>query len=341
MTFFEALEWVNWKNLSKELRVQVMNQVLMYFVSPLKYVSDVEAVVFELGGVKCDTFECKIDGEPFILIPGNEEAILGWNFGTQGLPVSAWDQKCQTTSDYYLKFTKSYGLKTTEEWDAFVNESTSPLRKVAIPPMLVQKHPVPVGGQRIGKFNSVTGEFTGIVESFLPIESSVRKHFTGSATLEDCFKKMHPMELFEENSFYARGHMDSDTYEIYTHQNETFDSLKGQVETDLFELLDEDAWEYVLGAGTRKLFRWRHYLEQRPKTMQANMFGLCFSTSNDYWEITDSPFLKLEKMETVGLPLFDVLPLATYYRSRKLRVNEEILSPTDYAYRKAIVIRSS
>ena len=42
MDFFEALEWKNWKILSDELRMQVMNQVLMYFVSPLKYVSDVE-----------------------------------------------------------------------------------------------------------------------------------------------------------------------------------------------------------------------------------------------------------------------------------------------------------
>ncbi len=30
MDFFEALEWKNWKILSDELRMQVMNQVLMY-----------------------------------------------------------------------------------------------------------------------------------------------------------------------------------------------------------------------------------------------------------------------------------------------------------------------
>lgn len=88
MDFFEALEWKNWKILSDELRMQVMNQVLMYFVSPLKYVSDVEYKEFSLSGVKCRTFECSIDGERFVLVPGNKEAILGWNFGTQGLPVT-------------------------------------------------------------------------------------------------------------------------------------------------------------------------------------------------------------------------------------------------------------
>lgn len=339
MTFFEALEWVNWKNLSQELRLQVMNQVLMYFVSPLKYISDVEYTVFDLGGVKCETFECSIDGERFVLIPGNQEAILGWNFGTQGLPISAWDQKEQIESDYFLKFVKSYGLTTTEEWDAFVNESTSPLRKVAIPPMLVQKNALPVGGQLIGELNTITGEFTGVVESFLPLESVVREYFKGEQSLEACFAIYHPKEIFEENIFYAKWHPGTDRYQIYRHQNETFDSLKKKIQSDLFELLDEDAWEYALGAGTRKLFRGGRFLEQHPKTLESNMFGLVFSTDCSFWEVTDSPFLKLEKMTTVGIPLFDRLPLATYYRSRKLRSNDEVLKPTDYAYRKAIVIR--
>lgn len=340
MTFFEALEWINWKNLSPELRLQVMNQVLMYFVSPLKYISDVEYTNFELGGVKCETFECSIDSERFVLIPGNQEAILGWNFGTQGLPVSAWEHDGNIESTYYLKLKESYGLETTEEWDAFVNESTSPLRKVSIPPMLVQKSALPVGAKSIGELNTITGEFTGIVEAFLPIEETVRQYFKGAMTLEDCFEIMQAAEIFEENIFYARSDRDSDTYQIFTHQNETYTSLKKKVEADLFELLDEDAWEYALGAGTRKLFRWPRYLDQRPKITDYNMFGLAVSTTNRYWELTDSPFLKLEKMADVGIPLFDRLPLATYYRSRKLRANEEILKPMDYAYRKAIIIRS-
>ncbi|MEG0293206.1 DUF7278 family profilin-like fold-containing protein [Enterococcus sp.] len=339
MTFFEALEWINWKNLSKELRAQVMNQVLMYFVSPLKYISDVDYCVFELAGVKCETFECTIDDERFVLVPGNQEAILGWNFGTQGLPVGTWDQECQEASDYYLKITENYDLKTTEDWDTFVNESTSPLRKVSIPPMLVQKNALPAGGKAIGELNLITGEFSGVVEDFLPIEEAVRAHFLGSETLEDCLKKTHPSEIFEENLFYAKWYPDSDTYHIFKHQSETFHTLKEKVQAELFDLLDEDAWEYALGAGTRKLFRGRNYVEQRPKTLQANMFGLTFSTDNDYWEVIDSPYLKLEKMEYIGIPLFDALPLATYYRSRKLRSNQEALSPVNYSYRKAIIIR--
>lgn len=339
MNFFEALDWMNWKNVSKELKQQVMSQVLMYFVSPLKHISDVEYVIFELAGVKCETFQCTIDGEQFVLVPGNQQAILGWNFGTQGIPVSACSQKSQLESDYYLKLAENYGLETTEDWDVFINESTSPLRKVAILPMLVQKQAIPVGCRRIGELNSITGEFIGDLEAFLPIETAVRRYFTGGATLEECFELTNPAEIFEENLFYAKWDMESDTYHLFTHKNETFESLKEKVEASLFELLDEDAWEYALGAGTRKLFRWQHYLEERPKLLQENMFGLLFSTDNNHWEITNSPFFKLEKMTSVGIPLFDVLPLATYYRSRKLRANQEVLSPIDYMYRKAIMIR--
>ncbi|GMA54466.1 hypothetical protein GCM10025857_58230 [Alicyclobacillus contaminans] len=36
VNIFEALEWTQWKTLSLELKTQVMNQVLKYFVSPLK-----------------------------------------------------------------------------------------------------------------------------------------------------------------------------------------------------------------------------------------------------------------------------------------------------------------
>lgn len=36
MDFFEALQWTNWKNLTAEVKSQVFQQVVMYFVSPLK-----------------------------------------------------------------------------------------------------------------------------------------------------------------------------------------------------------------------------------------------------------------------------------------------------------------
>ncbi|MFZ1604769.1 MAG: hypothetical protein WAT57_04755, partial [Enterococcus aquimarinus] len=247
MDFFEALEWKNWKILSDELRMQVMNQVLMYFVSPLKYVSDVEYKEFSLSGVKCRTFECSIDGERFVLVPGNKEAILGWNFGTQGLPVTTWDQKAHTLTNGYQKMKTNYHLKTTEDWDVFVNESTSPLRKVAISPMLVQKEASPVGTTYLGEFNLVTGEFTGEVESFLPIKNQLSPHFCVPESLEACLSFEVPNQLFKKNCYYGQLQLETDTYRLFSHQACTHQTLKQQVHDQVYDLLTEDEWEYVNG----------------------------------------------------------------------------------------------
>ncbi|NLM65634.1 MAG: hypothetical protein GX180_00400 [Enterococcus sp.] len=347
MDFFEALEWSNWKNLSQELRTQVMNQVLMYFVSPLKYVSDVEYKEFELAGVKCKTFECSIDGERFVLVPGNKEAILGWNFGTQGLPITCWDQEPNEENLYFEELRKNYQFITTEDWDFFVNESTSSLRKVAISPMLVQKTALPAGARAIGELNAVTGEFTGIVEDFLPIEQAIRTYFKQGTSLLDSLTFQLPSELYEENQFYAKLNLADETYQVYHHESCTFETLKTAVNQQVFDLLSEDEWEYVVGAGTRKLFRWGNDLEQGEnyqgrqvarKIKQENMFGLVIDHSRRFWELTDSGFLKLEKMEATGIPLFDWMPLSSYYRSRKILIKEKKLHPADYAYRKVIVI---
>lgn len=347
MDFFEALEWSNWKNLSQELRTQVMDQVLMYFVSPLKYVSDVEYKEFELSGIKCKTFECSIDGERFVLVPGNKEAILGWNFGTQGLPITCWDQKQVKDNAYFEELQQSYQFKTTEDWDFFVNESTSGLRKVAISPMLVQKTALPAGTHAIGELNTVTGEFTGIVEEFLPIEPALRAYFKSGTSLLDSLTFQLPNEIYEENQFYAKLNVSDETYQVYRHENCTFETLKKAVNQQVFDLLSEDEWEYVVGAGTRKLFRWGNDLEQGEnyqgrqvarKMKQENMFGLVVDNHRRFWELTDSGFLKLEKMEETGIPLFDWMPLSSYYRSRKILAKEKELHPGDYAYRKVIVI---
>lgn len=349
MNFFEALEWKNWKNLSDELRMQVMNQVLMYFVSPLKYVSDVEYKEFKLSGVKCQTFECSIDGERFVLIPGNKEAILGWNIGTQGLPVTTWDMKASEVSKHYQRIKENYQLEGTEEWDAFVNESTSALRKVAISPMLVQKSSLPAGAKYIGQLDLVTGEFKGEVDAFVPIEHQLRMHFELPKTLEDSLNFQIPTEIFEENRYYGRLEKASDSYHLYTHEACTHATLKKRIHDQVFDLLTEDEWEYAVGGGTRRLFRWGNDLERgenyqgrqvTQKMQRENMFGLVVDSTRKFWELTDSAnHLKLEKMQAVGIPLFDYLPLASYYRSRKLLSAETVLAPTDYAYRKAIVIR--
>lgn len=80
------------KTLSFEIKEQLIQQILMYFVSPLKEITDVHFSQLTYAGLKCATFELTIDGEDFVFIPGNSEAILGWDLGVQGLPATCWSK---------------------------------------------------------------------------------------------------------------------------------------------------------------------------------------------------------------------------------------------------------
>lgn len=349
VNIFEALESTQWKNLSLELKTQVMNQVLKYFVSPLKKVSDVTYQQFELDGVKCGSFECSIDGERFVLVPGNQAAILGWGSGTQGIARNLWDQTPAQENESYRKIKSNYGLKTAEDWEIFVNESTSPLRKRNVAPMLVQKRAQPVGTTYIGDLDIITGEFSGRLEDFLPIKQSLLSYFKQAQTFEESLQFVPPQEIFEKNKFYALLSEKNEKYAVYRHETCHLNQLQKKMDDQLFDLLTEDQWEYAISGATRKLFRWGGELEEddsyygkqtSQKIRQANMFGLYFASDLSYWELTDSMYLKAEKSEKIGHPLFDHLPLASYYRSRKNLAKEELMDPCDFRFRKAIVIQN-
>lgn len=349
VNLFEALEWSQWKNLSMEVKVQVISQVLMYFVSPLKKVSNVEYQEFQIAGVKCGTFTCQIDEEPFILVPGNKETILGWDLGTQGLPVTVWDRKTISEDPQFLELKKSYQLETTEDWDIFVNESTSPLRKVAIPPMLIERQAVPTGTRFIGLLDTITGIFEGNESDYKKIQTDIQSALNEVNEQNERLIHSIPDELFCQDVFYAALDYDSEKYRVYVHTNCTHESLQKELTSQVFDLLSEDQWEYAVAAGTRKLFRWgndidrnqSYYGKQVVKKMkQTNMFGLTFDTSVSHWELTDSNKLKLEKMSPIGIPLYDCLPMSSYYRSRKILSENEKLDPSSFLYRKAIIIRN-
>lgn len=349
MDLFEALEWSRWKTLSLELKSQVINQVLMYFVSPLKKISEVNYQQFELDGVKCSTFECTIDGERFVLVPGNKAAILGWNAGIAGIAHDAWDTLGDDSDKIYRAARKNYGLQTAQEWTDYVNELTSPLRKVVIPPMLIQKKARPAGTTYVGDLNMITGEFKGDKEAFSAIEAEISKHFKQPASFEESLTMEIPNEIFAENNFYAILSDKRETYAIYQHQNCSLNSLRKQVQAQVFDLPTEDQWEYALSAATRKLFRWGNDLREDQSyygekvsqgICQANMFGLKFSHALNHWELTDDNYLKLEKLVKVGNDLYDHLPLASYYRSHKLIAAEDLLAPCDYYFRKVILIQN-
>ncbi|KAF1302478.1 MULTISPECIES: DUF7278 family profilin-like fold-containing protein [Enterococcus] len=349
MDFFESLEWSNWKNLSDEVKNQMFRQVLMYFVSPLRKINEVKLVDFELAGIKCRTFEILIDNEHFVFVPGNQEAILGWDLGIQGLPTPAWNHpRPEKQSEKMNALIKRYQLETSEDWQAFVNHSTSDLRKAVIPPMLVQKFPLPAGTTYLGNLNTITGEFTGEVDRFEKMEEAIRATFIPPQSFEESLTWSLPKTDLKKDHYYLELGENSDDYYVFEHTSCTQEQLRKRVRRNGFDLLTEEQWEYAVGGGTRRLFRWGNDLDaddsywgnQVKKHIKGeNMFGLVFSPHLNRYEVTDGNKLKMEQWENSGIPLLDLLPFATYYRSsRELTVEEEI-SPTEFLYRKTILIK--
>lgn len=347
LNVLESLEWTNWKNYSSKTKRDLFSQVLLYFVSPLRRVSNITLSQFELAGVKCETFEVDLDDETFVFLPGKKGAILGWDSGTQPLPAFYWDKKNLITNLIVEDYIKNYGLNTTQEWDTFVNESTSSLRQVDIAPMLVQKYPIPTGCRFIGHLNAVTGEFIGAVEAYSIVEKDILSYLEAPQTFEATLNFEFPSEIFQENQFYAVLNPEKERYTIYTHQVCSQEELIKELNSQVYDLLSEDQWEYAVGATTRRLFRWGNELVEDHSFWQnqthrlvsrPNMFGLSFAGNNHRYEITCGNQLKQDKWTNCRVPLLDYLPLSTYYRARKILSKQERLSPKDYLYRKAIII---
>ncbi|GCF93673.1 hypothetical protein NRIC_15640 [Enterococcus florum] len=349
MNLIDQLDWSYWKRLSDKDKRTLFGQVLMYFVSPLKRITEIELKEYELYGIKCQTFELCIDEEEFVFIPGNRDAILGWNLGTKGLSLLE-----TAPNSPHVKIPERlqtrYNLLDVASLAEYINEKTTSLRKVKIPPMFVQRYPLPAGTDYLGIYNAVNGSFTGEADQFVAFESEIRDLLCPNLSPSESIRWSFPKNLLKENHWYMDLVPNSDCYYVYSHKRHTYTSLRKEIRSQNFDLLTEDQWEYANGAGSRRLFRWGNDLNihdpYRGKSIRnmmngQNMFGLFFDTSMERYEITEDPgVLKLTaEQENTGIPIVDKLALSSYYSPDKTLLHEEILSPKEYLYRKAILVK--
>ncbi|EOH99532.1 hypothetical protein UAW_00684 [Enterococcus haemoperoxidus ATCC BAA-382] len=368
MDLFEQVEWANWKKLKDPEKEELVHQLLMYFVPPTVEVGTIHLVNFELYGIKCRTFELEFDGELFVFIPGNSEAILGWDLGTEGLrshellgfDVADLEKntfKTTLTNETILPVSKwleeesQYDLTSLEGISGYINDHTTDLRKVAIPAMFVQKYALPAGTEFLGIFDTITGTFEGEVEQFSQYEEIICEQLFPKLSAEQSFAWTFPKSLLVENECYLEFLPESDYYFVYSHNHFTHEELKHAVKRQGFDLLSEDQWEFAVGGGTRRLFRWGNELliqdnqsgrQIKSKMDGANMFGLVIDTQQNHFELTnDSAKSKLinqlAEKETV---IEKMLPLSTYFCSNHMISADKKLSPKEYLYRKVIKIES-
>ncbi|WP_430597285.1 DUF7278 family profilin-like fold-containing protein [Enterococcus sp. AZ177] len=366
MDLFEQIEWANWKNLKDAEKEALLHQLLMYFVPPTIEINSMELVNFELYGIKCRTFELELDGELFVFIPGNKETILGWDLGAEGIrphellgfdaahfakntfkttltneaidSVAQWNEKESTDE-----------LTSLEGISAYINKHTTDLRKVKIPAMIVQKYALPAGTEFLGIFDTVTGTFEGEIEQYVPYEKEICETFFPRLSAAESLSWSFPKTVLIKNKVYLEFLPESDYYFVYSHSDWTHDELKHALKREGFDLLSEDQWEYVVGGGTRRLFRWGNELllqenesgrQIKNKMDGANMFGLMIPTEKNRFELTDDrTIVKLMKQSKDKTHLIEkMMPLSSYFRSSNPVSLNQKLDPNDYLYRKVIKV---
>lgn len=366
MKLWEQLEWVNWKRLNDVEKGTVFQKALTKFVSPKIEIVYMALVDFELYGIKCRTIELEIAGELFVFIPGNKEAILGWDSGVEGLRVHellGFNQRDLEKSTFKAALSRAEigeiaKLMQGDETEVFssldvlskyINQRTSELRKVKIFPMIVQKYALPVGTKLLGTFDVVSGVYKGECQLPQRYEKKIKELLFPTLEKSNCLDWSFPLTVLEQNQFYLEFLPQSDDYFVYEHLEGTFSQLQQKLAEEGFSLLNSDQWEFMVGAGTRRLFRWGNELcipkNQLGKMIQAkmnqgNMFGVVLDTTKTRYELTNQiDFPKLEKQASKEHHLIEkMLPLSSYYQTTHQVIANQRLHPDDYLYRKAIVL---
>lgn len=349
MNGLEQLDWSNWQVFNDQEKRGIFSKVLMYFVNPLMEIKDIELYDFELYGVKCRTFSLTLNGEDFVFVPGNKEVILGWDLGTEGLSLLE-TAPCDTTGEIPEEIRTNYDLLDATELAEYVNDHTTPLRKVAIEPMLVQRLALPFGTEYLGRFDTVTGEFHGDAARFSLYEEEIRQELMPELTPEESLNWSFPETALKNGQWYIEMVKGTDSYWVFQHEAHSFETLRKKIRRKNFDLPNEDQWEYFAGAGTRRLFRWGNelaihdpYRGQLLRQMIAspNMFGIVVDSTLDKYEITDDPrtWKLTDRPLHTHIPLVDLLPLSSYYRSESTADRETVLDPRLFLYRKIIPIK--
>lgn len=369
MEFYDCLQVHNWKQLTDEEKTEIFAGVIKFFLNPRLSLDWQRLVTFDMCGMKCRTFELMINGDVFVFIPGQKEVILGWDFGSQGLksqdllkelneskrmsqtygtPLTAADLSSLGESVDYDG--ESYDFRFLEDIDRYINQGTSPLRKVDIPPMIVAKSSQPVGTNLRGSYNVVSGSFVGDAAFFAPYQETIFRTFNPELSLADSLAWAYPGSVFKVDQYYLEQRRDDpDHYHVYDHQDCNYGELWLALHRVGFQLLSEDAWEFAVGGGTRRLFRWgneikldtTHPFESALKHVgRENMFGLLQPDELTHYELTDNnDTVKLDSHSLKGRHLIEqILPFSSYYQPKhQFKVNEK-LDPRFYHYRKSIVI---
>ena len=355
-----------WKTLSNEMKEVVIQNILRQFVNPILEVTKVTPVSYHFGGFKTDTFEVEIDGREYIFVPGQKKCILGWDSGLVGLSGLDCSEERQElryalkrycnqqltssllTEEGFLDQDFSHVRLTTEYIDEKINASTSPLREVTIPALLVEKRPQFVGLKYIGQYHVISGQLTSMDNPTDELLEMIQSLLMPEG-LDYHFLRDYPTAVRKSPLFIQQNQINPDVFDCYVDDAVSYSELKREVERHGLSLLSEDEWEYCCGAGCRRLFKWGNQLKRQlfqqniSPLWKENMFGLTIANAEFGPEIIDdASFTKggwLE--ETHKAPIINLLPLSSYHRGEGIEDKEKDLIPGYYCVRRVMRIDSN
>ncbi len=334
---FDQMNWPVWINLNDDEKKLLFRQALMYFVSPLKLVKDVTLKDFSYYGIKSRTFELTIDGEPFVFVPGQKDAILGWEKGLESVntrEVIAGDLAFQ----FFAK--KEHPVfPTPEELSAYVNNHTSPLRKAEVPPMFVAKFPVSYGMIFQGTLHATTGNFKGNLTQYNEVKGKILPHLFPKLTPEESLTYEFPLVLKDED-YYCILDIETNQYYLYRPFSNDFAKIKKELRRYNFDFSTEDEYEFFMTAGSRRLFFYSNdhgffneaFFEN--KQLTPNMFGIPVGINLPKILCQNRVIKGGPKREDRSNILEALLPFSGYYREELTDEKVE-----DLSYYKVIRIK--
>ena len=363
--FLDAVSNPTWKTLTNEMKVVVIQNVLRHFVDPILEVMKITPVCYQFGGIKTETFEIVIDGEEYVFIPGQKKCILGWDGGLSGLSGLDCSEERQelryslkrycnqqlTSSllkaEGFLNQDFSHIRLTTDYIDEKINASTSPLREVDIPALLVEKKPKFVGLKYIGQYNVISGQLS-IPENQTDRMIEQIQDLLQPEVQDRHFLQDYPTVARKSPLLIQQNQLNPDVFDCYVDDAVSYSDLKRELERNGMGLLKEDEWEYCCGGSCRRLFKWGNQLKRQlfhkniSPLWKENMFGLFIANAEFGPELIDDEYYTkggwLE--ETHKAPIINLLPLSSYYRGEGIEDKEKDLTPGYYCVRRVIRIDS-
>lgn len=368
-----------WAALPTERKQERIASLLTELPIPFTFVG---MRTFSLNGIVNETAVLDWMGRSFVFIPGRKRVVLGWDSGIEGLdesarkniefgfesvldPLTWWKKQladAKAVEDENVSYFEAqvaeleanpreepedelkafYSYKGLE---AYINENTSPVRTVDLPPMISECELNEVGLIHVGQVDRRMKEHRVKPGYFDRVK----------ACLYDFDTKSEMAEYWGQCRF-QRTKTDPLLYNIYVHERTTREDLVARLRVEGFSLPTEDQWEYLCGAGHRTLFpfgnrfdeQWRyaHMSEEGENVLeQPNMFGLTIAYDPYKYETVNSSCLVKGgdggSALCGGAPfIYTMLPLATYWRETpaNVQLGDDNLANGYYFYRRVLIV---